>query len=88
MSTVEVTRSDDGDYTAMHAATGASAEGETEADALAALAEVLRAGTIVEAHDDPQTLVNRVSGRVQRRVREKGADEDIVKEAIEWARSE
>jgi predicted GNAT family acetyltransferase len=83
MSTVEITREDEGRYTAVHTTTGASAEGETEAGALEALAERLRTtGT-----DDPQATFERVSGRIQERVRKQGAEADIVEDAIERARS-
>jgi len=43
MSTVEVSR-DDGEYTAVHVETGISGSGETEAIALAVLAEHLAEG--------------------------------------------
>lgn len=86
MSTVEVTRQGDSRYTAVHTVTGASGEGETEADALEALVESLR--HIQRDVDDPHTAFDRVTARVQQRVREQETDEDIVEDAIEWARSQ
>jgi hypothetical protein len=83
VSTVEITQVDENRHMAMHVMTGTSAEGETEAGALEALAERLRAGSA----DDPQATFRRVSAHVQERARDQRAEEDVVEDAIEWARS-
>ena len=84
MSAVETTRESGDRYTAVHATTGASGEGETEARALEALAEKLRTTDV----SDPQATFERVNASVRRRVLYRGAKEDIAENGIEWAQSQ
>ena len=106
-TTVMVTRTDDGRYTAVDAETGAFGEGNSKVDALADLLELLQALQKIEeassrlgadaespvedrfrvrSDDDPQEAYERLSTRVQQRVREENVDKDVLEDAIEWAR--
>lgn len=106
-TTVTVTRSDDGRYTAVDAETGAFGEGDSKVDALADLLELLqafrkveeassktaadtgiRAETSVDTDTGPVERYERLSARVQNRVDEEDLADDVVEDAIEWARSQ
>lgn len=106
-TTVTVTKSGDGHYTAVDAETGAFGEGDSKIDALADLLELLQALQKIErtnarlessppvddrvtarSDEDPVETYKRLSTRVQQRFRDENVDEDIVEDAIEWARTQ
>lgn len=101
---VTVTETSDGRFTAVDAATGVSQTGDSLTEALLALAISLEmaqragdgsvevgevtAGSADGSNDDPEARYRQLSARVQDRVRDGDVDEDVVKDAIRWARSQ
>ncbi|MFC3958350.1 hypothetical protein [Halovivax cerinus] len=85
VTTVRVSKDQAGRFTATDTETGDSADGATQADALATLA-----GRRATDEDDASSVAECISRTqaVRRRFEDEGVTEADVDEAIEWARSE